>query len=299
MQENSPSEVSATSSEDLKNFALGVAQVKDEDLIQEHDFEMFKALKFITLDLDFLGSINVLPPRHWREIKTFCSSIRELLTWLSDAEKWVNLEKSKLASLMKFDCLFSLCQSLSLKFKMAFLHRICRIHEFKVKSSLLKRLAICIEFTEDSLSFDFMHDDSFREKEFPQIFPRILEFFHNYQLKELSFRFFSTRTLGDSEIFEIIDWNCYSLVSLELFHVNLGKDWLSYEGPKVHLPNLQRLIFIKVSNLRLFKHITVGMKIAWLNISLFNFSPKSLRQCDFVSLHREIESFQQDFVGIP
>ena len=63
-------------SQDLKNFALKVAQVNDEDLITESDFEMFKQLKFITMDHEFLGSISVLPPTHWKQIKNSSHSIQ-------------------------------------------------------------------------------------------------------------------------------------------------------------------------------------------------------------------------------
>lgn len=77
MQEHSPNDDPINFSQDLKNFA---SRVKDEDLITENDFEMFKELKFITMDLEFLASISVVPPIHWEEIKTFCSSIQDLLS---------------------------------------------------------------------------------------------------------------------------------------------------------------------------------------------------------------------------
>lgn len=47
-------------SQDLKNFALKVAQVKDEDLITWRDFHMLNKLKFITMDLEFLASISII-----------------------------------------------------------------------------------------------------------------------------------------------------------------------------------------------------------------------------------------------
>lgn len=89
---------------------------------------MFRKLKFITMDLEFLESIFVLPPRHWKEIRDYGSSFEELLSWLSDVPSSGKCRKLYSSSPMQLDCFLCMCESSTVEYRIVFLYRFCRIH---------------------------------------------------------------------------------------------------------------------------------------------------------------------------
>ena len=148
---------------------------------------MFKQLKFITTDQEFLASISVLPPRHWKDIRDYGSSIQDLLSWLSDVQSSGQLTKYYSTSLLYFDPFLCMCESSTVEYRIVFLYRFCRILNLEFTDQFLRDFAECMEFTEDSLSFDFFpHFFIDEEACFPSIFAKILRCFHGNQLKRLS-----------------------------------------------------------------------------------------------------------------
>ena len=202
MEVHSPNEDPINFCQDLKNFALRVAQVKGDDLITEADSEMIKEIKLIATHLEFPGSFSVDPPTHWGEIEDFGSLIQESLSIFLE-------ENPNPASLVKFDRY--LCTSTSPVFesRIVFLYRICTIHNLNCTALFLRNLADCMEFTQDSLSFNFFaHFHIPEEEHFSPLFIKILQFFHSCNLKELSIvnllAFHSSIT---AEILKLIDSN--------------------------------------------------------------------------------------------
>lgn len=83
-----------------------------------------------------------------------------------------------------------------------------------------------MEFTEDSLSFNFFHDFSRPyHKHSYAIFVKILQYFHNYQLKKLSIKYLSVEKDEIGEITKLIDSNRAFLISLEVDNL-----WIGYEA---------------------------------------------------------------------
>ena len=129
--------------QDLKNLAL---RVSDEDLITEADFEIFKELKFMTMDLEFLASISFLPSRHWKQIRDYGSSIQHLLFWLSDVLSSGRMRQFFSISLIIFDCFLCMCEASTVEY---------RIHQLDFTDEFLRGFADYLEFSEDSLPFNF------------------------------------------------------------------------------------------------------------------------------------------------
>ena len=166
-------------SQDLNNFALKVAQVKDEDLITWRDFHMFKKLTFITMDLEFLASIYVIPPTRWKQIKNVSHSFQDLLSWLSEEQSCGKFSKSYSTSLMLFDSFLCMCDISTAEYRFVFLCRFCKIHMLNFDYYyFLRYFAECMEFTEDSLSFNFFHYFFIPEhKDLYAVFVKILHYF--------------------------------------------------------------------------------------------------------------------------
>lgn len=298
MQEHSTNEDPMNFSQDLKNFALRVAQVRDEDLITEHDFEMFKELKFITMDQEFLASISVLPPRHWKDIRDYGSSIQDLLSWLSDVLSSEKPRKLYSISLMKFDPFLCMCESSTVECRIVFLYRFCRILNLEFTDQFLRDFAECMEFTEDSLSFDFFpHFFIIQETCFPSVFAKILQCFHGNQLKRLSIIHLHLNPFLKGAIMRLIYFNRTSLTSLELITTSNRDSQPVKAFPSVHLPNLERLVVERRRSPLIFNHLTFGKKITWAEFPMPYDFPKIKDGVIYFENRREWNPDIEDLLG--
>lgn len=176
---------------------------------------------------------------------------------------------SNLTSVVKFDTFHCMSESSTLEYRIVFLHRFCNFHQLDVSDSFLRRFASCMEFTEDSLSFNFFNHFRFpREKEFLSFFVKILHFFNDYELKTFSLFFLTCCSLGKAEIMKLIESNGESLVTLELFHTWLQDDNEIEPDITAFLPNLERLLLAWEIDFSISEYLVFGSKLTWLEKSL-------------------------------
>ena len=140
-----------------------------------------------------------------------------------------------------------------------FLHRLCRIHKLEFTDQFLSDFAECMEFTEDSLSLNFFkHYFLPKETYFLPVFVKVLQYFHDYQLKKLSITHLSVHSLITGEIMRLINSKSSFLISFEVSNLLIENNSSMDASFRVHLPNLERVVVYRWEKFQPLKELDTG-----------------------------------------